>query len=81
MSQTVRIILAVVILVALVAIFVITFILYRRTPAPKGMEDLKPDDMLCEGCQYAKSCDLRLHAKQEECAKEKTEKEDSREEK
>lgn len=73
MNNTVRIILAVVILIALVAIFLITFILYRRTPAPKGMENLKPDDSICKGCQIINSCELRLASKEEDCKKEKTE--------
>lgn len=43
--------LAIGILVLLLVIFVVTFILYRRTPAPKGCEDLEPNEGKCSGCQ------------------------------
>ena len=53
-------------------IFVLLFVLYRKTPAPKGMEDLRPDTGLCEGCSLASSCELKS-VKKESCDKEKTE--------
>lgn len=55
MSKVAYILIAIAILVALIAIFVISFIAYRRTPAPKGCEDIKPDPELCEQCSKA-SC-------------------------
>ena len=41
MSQVGYLILAISILVALAIIFVVSFILYKRTPVPKGCEDIK----------------------------------------
>ena len=51
MSQTGYLILAISILVALAIIFVVSFILYRRTPAPKGSEDIKISEENCRACQ------------------------------
>ena len=50
MSKTGYIILAVSIIVALLIIFVVSFILYRRTPVPKGCEDLKMSEEKCSTC-------------------------------
>lgn len=36
-------------------IFVVSFILYKKTPAPKGCEDLLANKAKCEGCSNA-SC-------------------------
>ena len=42
------------IVIALIAVlgvaFVLTFVLYRRTPAPKGCEHLTPGEGKCGGC-------------------------------
>ncbi|MBR4274979.1 MAG: hypothetical protein IKQ34_03095 [Bacilli bacterium] len=43
-------ILAIAIIVALVIIFVVSFVLYMRTPAPKGCEKLKIGPKNCEDC-------------------------------
>jgi len=50
MSQTGALILAIAIIVLLLVIFVVSFILYRRTPAPKGCEHLHADTEECKGC-------------------------------
>ena len=50
MSKLAYIFIAIGILVALIAIFVISFIAYGKTPAPKGCEDVKPDPEFCEQC-------------------------------
>ena len=55
MSQTGYLILAISILVALLAIFIVSFILYRRTPVPKGCENIKINDENCSACQH-KEC-------------------------
>ena len=59
MDQTGYLILAISILVGLLIIFMVSFVIYRRTPAPKGCEDIKADDEKCaacsnEQCQFAK---------------------------
>ena len=51
MSQVAYLIIAIVILVSLLAVFVISFVLYKRTPAPKGCEDILMGDEKCSTCQ------------------------------
>lgn len=50
MSQVGYLILAISILVALAIIFVVSFILYKRTPVPKGCEDIKINEENCATC-------------------------------
>lgn len=50
MSQTGYIILAVSILIALLVTFIISFVLYKRTPVPKGCEDIKISEENCKAC-------------------------------
>ena len=50
MSQLGYLILAISIMVALLAIFIISFILYRRTPVPKGCENIQINDENCSAC-------------------------------
>ena len=50
MNTTGYLILAISIIVALVIIFVVSFVLYMRTPAPKGCEKLKIGPKNCEDC-------------------------------
>jgi len=50
MSQVGYLILAISILVALAIIFVVSFILYKRTPVPKGCEDIKINEENCAAC-------------------------------
>ena len=63
MSETTRVILAIVFIVALVALFIGTYILNKRTPKPEGCEEIGDE---CEGCQMT-SCS---HYKQKEEKKE-----------
>lgn len=72
MPQIAYIFIAIAILIALIAIFVISFIAYRKTPAPKGCEDVKPDPELCERCNKA-SCAFynEFHSEIEEKIKKK----------
>lgn len=50
MSQTGYLILAIFILIALAIIFFVSFVAYRRTPLPKGCENLKVDEEKCGAC-------------------------------
>ena len=50
MSQIGYLMLAIFILVALAAIFVISFVAYRRTPVPKGCEGIKINEENCSSC-------------------------------
>ena len=52
MSQTGYLILAIVILVSLLAIFIVSFVLYKRTPVPKGCEDIKISEENCLSCGH-----------------------------
>ena len=53
MSQTGYLILAISIIVSLLAIFIVSFILYRRTPVPKGCENIKISDENCASCSHS----------------------------
>ena len=50
MSKEISLVIAIVVLVALLGIFLITFVAYRKTPLPKGCENLKADDEKCAAC-------------------------------
>ena len=50
MSQVGYLMLAIFILVALAAIFVISFVAYRRAPVPKGCEGIKINEENCSSC-------------------------------
>lgn len=51
MPQYAYILIAIAIIIFLVAVFFISFVAYKRTPAPKGCEDIKPDPEMCPNCQ------------------------------
>ena len=57
MTQTGYLILAISILVVLLAIFIISFVLYERTPVPKGCEDIKISEEKCASCNN-KECSI-----------------------
>lgn len=46
---------AICIIVALVIIFVVSFVLYKKTPVPKGCEDIVTNKEKCDAC-LNKSC-------------------------
>lgn len=50
MSKEGYLIIAIIVIAALTAIFVISFVVYKKTPAPKGCEDLKVSDEKCQTC-------------------------------
>ncbi len=55
MSKEAYLVIAITILVALLAVFIISFILYKRTPVPKGCEKLKISEENCSSCSH-KEC-------------------------
>ena len=62
MSKEASLVIAIVVIIALVAIFFISFIAYRKTPMPKGCENLKMSEEKCEACSN-ESC--MFHTKEE----------------
>ena len=52
MSQTGYLILAIAILVSLLTIFIVSFILYKKTPVPKGCENIKIGEVNCSSCGH-----------------------------
>ena len=55
MGQTGYLIIAIVILVVLLATFLVSFVLYVKTPAPKGCENIKISEENCSSCNH-KEC-------------------------
>ena len=55
MTQTGYLILAISILVSLLAVFIVSFILYKRTPVPKGCENIRISEENCSSCGH-KEC-------------------------
>ena len=53
MSQVGYLIIAISILVILLIVFLVSFVLYRRTPVPKGCENIKINDENCSSCSHA----------------------------
>ena len=58
MSKEAALALAIVIIVSLLIIFVVSFVLYKRTPVPKGCENLEISEENCAACQN-ENCSLR----------------------
>ena len=58
MSETGYLILAISIILALLIVFVVSFILYKKTPVPKGCENILINEENCASCQN-KECALR----------------------
>lgn len=59
-------------LLILGAIFVFTFILYHKLPAPKGCEDILPSEGKCHGCKEV-GCHFNLYYNSKEEKKEEEE--------
>ena len=62
MSQIGYLIIAISILVALLITFFISFVAYRRTPLPKGCENMKMDEEKCGTCSNQ---ECMFHKKEE----------------
>ena len=50
MSKEAYLIIAIVILVALLVTFIVSFVLYRKTPVPKGCENIQINEENCSSC-------------------------------
>ena len=50
MTQTGYLIIAITVLAILLATFIVTFVLYKRTPVPKGCENIKINEENCSSC-------------------------------
>ena len=50
MSRELALTLAILIIAILFAVFVISFVLYKKTPVPKGCEHLKISEENCANC-------------------------------
>ena len=55
MGQTGYLIIAISVLIALLAIFLVSFILYVKAPVPKGCENIKISEENCASCNH-KEC-------------------------
>jgi flagellar basal body-associated protein FliL len=64
MPQYVYIIIVVALVLVLLAIFIVTFLLYKKTPAPKGCEDLGPSEEKCSKCTV-EGCHFNLYSEHE----------------
>ena len=53
MSQGAYLAIAIVLLVILLITFVVSFVLYRKTPVPKGCEDIKMSEEKCSSCGHS----------------------------
>lgn len=62
MSKPWLIVICVLIFVVLISVFIVSFILYRKTPVPK---DCIPTEEQCKGCNM-KGCRANIYAKREE---------------
>ena len=58
MSKEVALILSISILVALLIVFIVSFLLYKKTPVPKGCENIEISEANCAACEN-KACSLR----------------------
>ena len=58
MSKEVALILSISALVVLLIVFVVSFVLYKKTPVPKGCEGLEISEENCAACKNTK-CSLK----------------------
>lgn len=65
MSQIGYLILAIAILVSLLLIFIVSFVMFKKTPAPKGCEDIKINEENCAACSN-KDCQYKAKRDEEE---------------
>ena len=62
MNDTLRVILAIVIIVVCVVLFIGTYLLNKRTPKPEGCEEIGSE---CEGCQITSCSNYKEKEKKE----------------
>ena len=65
MGQTGYLILAISILLGLLIVFIVSFILYMKTPVPKGCENIKAGSEQCSSCSHAE-CQFYQGEKEDE---------------
>ena len=58
MSKEAALALAIVIMISLLIIFVVSFVMYKKTPVPKGCENIEISESNCASCKNTK-CSLR----------------------
>ena len=58
MGKTVALIFAIVIIAAFVILFFVTFLINRKTPVPKGCENIKISEDNCSACQVS-DCSIK----------------------
>ena len=75
MSRAGWIALSVAVLAALLAVFVLSFLLYVRTPVPKGCEKKKSD--LCSNCPNSR-CEFSLYEPKGDLKEKNDEKENEK---
>ena len=56
--QTLYLVLSICLIVGLVALFFITFVINRKTPVPKGCENIKIEEESCMSCSNS-SCEIK----------------------
>ena len=59
MPQQAYLIIAIIIIAALAATFIITFVINRKTPVPEGCESLKITEEGCANCQI-EECAIKV---------------------
>ena len=58
MSKEVALILSISVLIILLIIFVVSFVIYKKTPVPKGCENLEINEANCAACKNT-TCSIR----------------------
>ena len=58
MSKEMYLLIAILILLALLIIFIVSFVLYKKTPVPEGCENLLVNEENCAACSN-QECALR----------------------
>ena len=69
MSQTLALVLSIILITFFVILFIVSFVINRRTPKPKGCEDILISDENCSGCQI-ESCAIKQKLDIEKIKKE-----------
>ncbi len=58
MSQTVALVLSIILIAFFVVVFIVSFVINRRTPKPKGCEDIMISEENCSAC-HVESCAIK----------------------